>query len=71
MKKILKKVKKTLKKFLTIVFVFDILIKRLRDLNARNTLCGGGSVVERRLAKANVAGPNPVLRSIWEHSSVG
>ena len=27
-------------------------------------LCGGGSAVERRLAKANVAGSNPVLRSI-------
>ena len=29
------------------------------------TICGGGSVVERRLAKANVAGSNPVLRSIF------
>ena len=28
-------------------------------------LCGGGSVVERRLAKANVASSNLVLRSIY------
>ena len=26
-------------------------------------ICGSGSVVERCLAKANVAGPNPVSRS--------
>ena len=35
----------------------------LRD-GPKNALCGSGSVVERRLAKANVAGPNPVSRSI-------
>ena len=28
------------------------------------SVCGSGSVVERCLAKANVAGPNPVSRSI-------
>ncbi len=40
------------------------------NLFARTTLdtvyflqCGSGSVVERRLAKANVAGSNPVSRS--------
>ena len=27
-------------------------------------LCGSGSVVERCLAKADIAGPNPVSRSI-------
>ena len=36
------------------------------------TTRGSGSVVERRLAKANVAGPNPVSRSIkCTISSVG
>ena len=29
----------------------------------KTILCGSGSVVERCLAKANVAGPNPVSRS--------
>ena len=32
--------------------------------------CGSGSVVEYRLAKARVAGSNPVFRSIWRHSQV-
>ena len=31
---------------------------------------GSGSVVERRLAKANVASSNLVFRSIWRHSQV-
>ena len=69
MKIFFKKLKKSLKKFLTNVFLFGIFIKHL--VNARVNIRGGGSVVERRLAKANVAGPNPVLRSMWEHSSVG
>ena len=29
-----------------------------------NRICGSGSVVERCLAKADIAGPNPVSRSI-------
>ena len=33
-------------------------------------LCGSGSVVERRLAKANVASSNLVFRSKWRHSQV-
>ncbi len=33
-------------------------------------ICGSGSVVERRLAKANVASSNLVFRSIWRHSQV-
>ena len=30
-------------------------------------LCGGGSVVERHLAKVDVAGSSPVPRSIYPH----
>ena len=38
---------------------------------AYNKIRGSGSVVERCLAKANVAGPNPVSRStIWHHGQV-
>jgi hypothetical protein len=31
-----------------------------------NVRCGSGSVVEHRLAKARVAGSNPVFRSIYD-----
>ena len=52
---------------------------RFEPYSSHHFLCGGGSVVERRLAKANVAGSNPVLRSTlffkstylykrWHHS---
>ncbi len=33
--------------------------------STRTILCGSGSVVEHRLAKARVAGSNPVFRSIY------
>ena len=56
--------------FLTIALVFGILQERVKN---RIVVCGGGSVVERHLAKVDVAGSNPVLRSnlLWEYSSVG
>ena len=34
-------------------------------------ICGSSSVVERRLAKAKVAGPNPVFRSILTGLDMG
>ena len=32
--------------------------------------CGSGSVVEHRLAKARVAGSNPVFRSIYDFNTL-
>ena len=45
--------------------MFDIIYKQSKIVYALvlQKFCGSGSVVERRLAKANVAGPNPVSRS--------
>ena len=45
------------------MITYTIYVKRL--------ICGSGSVVERCLAKANVAGSNPVFRSkFWYHRQV-
>ena len=38
------------------------------QFNSKHSLlCGSGSVVERCLAKADIAGPNPVSRSMLRH----
>ena len=50
--------------------VIDVGVQVPLSAPAKTKICGSGSVVERCLAKADIAGSNPVSRSIQRKSLI-